>query len=205
MLVELEPDAVPIVRVVGAMARRTLSRWSGGGPIGRANGVIVLRSTRDPQAATLRIGNGLLRVERGVASDADVIITADLADASAKPKVEGAAKHPVLALAASKLLEPPVGHWRDEAEVFIGKALAHRDCPRPISVVCTDEGKQAHWGGDGEPAIEIHGTAELLAAAMSGSSVVAEEILAGHLYVVGDLRDLSMLTRFSIDHMFGEL
>ncbi|MCP3937096.1 MAG: hypothetical protein GY708_17205 [Actinomycetia bacterium] len=205
MNVELEPDAVPMVRVVGAMARRTLERWSGGGPIGRASGVVVLRSMNDPQAVTMRIGDGVLRIERGVAGDAEVIIDADLGDSSAKPRVEGAARHPVLALAASKLLDPPVAYWCDEADSFMRKALAHRDCPRPISIVCTDEGRSARWGGDGEPAIEIHGTAELLAAAMSGSSNVAEEVLAGRLYVVGGLRDLSMLTRLTIDHMFGEL
>ena len=147
-------------------------------------------------------------IRRGADADADVSITMDLADADAKPKVEGAAKHPVLALAAAKLLEPPVGDWQAEADRFFERAMAHADCPRPVRLVATDvdgHGRQQQWGGAGDPVIEIHGQAARLAAAMSGSAVVAEEVLNGRLFVVADLRDLSLLTKYAIDHLFGEL
>lgn len=208
MRVELEPDPVPLARITASLVRRSLAAWSGGGPLARARGVIVLASATDPQAVTLRIGADCISIRRGADTDADVSITMDLGDSDAKPKVEGAAKHPVLALAAAKLLEPPVGDWQTEADRFFESAMAHADCPRPVRLVATDvdgPARQQQWGGAGDPAIEIHGQAARLAAAMSGSAVVAEEVLNGRLFVVADLRDLSLLTKYAIDHLFGEL
>lgn len=205
MHVEIEDNAVPIVRVVAAMARRSLAQPSVAKLAGRAKGKAVLRSMTDPQAVTAYFDGKVVRLERGAAEDADVTIVADLADDSVKPQLSGVARHPVLAMAMGKLLEPPVGEWRDEAETFMAKALSDGSCPRPLRLVATDETESQQWGGDGEPAIEIHGTRDQLAAAMSGSTLVAEEVLNGNLKLVGDLRDLSVLTRFNIDQLFGEL
>lgn len=204
-VVETEADAVPIVRILAAMARRSLTQPSLAKQVARLDGVVGVQSATDPQAASLRFAGDTIRVVRGIATDADVTITVDLGDPSAKPKVSGAVRHPALTLATAKLLEPPVGDWREEAERFFTAALRSPACPRPIRVVCTDDGATRQWGGDAEPTIEIHGTASQLASALSGSSVLPEEVLEGRLTVVGDFRSLSMLTRFAIDHLFGEL
>lgn len=203
--VRVERNAVPIVRVVAAMARRSLNQPNVATQVARVRGIVALQSATDPQAATLRIAGNAITVERGVADDAQVIITADLTDSAAKPKLEGAARHPMLALAAGKLLEPPIGPWTAEADRFVTAALASSACPRPIRVVCTDDGELRQWGGDGEPTIEFHGPADALASAMSGSSVITEDVLAGHIDVVGTLKDLAVLSRFAIEHLFGEL
>lgn len=204
-LVETEADAVPIVRILAALARRALRGPSLARQVAKLGGVVAVQSATDPQAATLRFGGDTIRVERGIASDADVTITVDLADPSAKPKVSGAVRHPALTLAVAKLLEPPVGDWQDEAERFCTAALRSPGCPRPLRIVCTDDGVTRQWGGDAEPAIEIHGPASQLAAALSGTSVLVEDVLEERLAVVGDLRGISMMTRFVIDHLFGEL
>jgi len=203
--VEIEADAVPIVRIVAALARRSLAQPSLAKRIAKLNGIVGIQSAADPQSATLRFDGDVVRVERGIAADADVTITIDLGDPDAKPKVNGAVRHPALTVAAAKLLEPPVGSWQDEADRFFTGALASPACPRPLRVVCTDDGTERQWGGDGEPIVEVHGSAARLAIAMSGSAVLPEEILEGRLHVVGDLRNLSILTRFAIDHLFGEL
>ncbi len=205
MDVDIEDNAVPIVRVIAAMARRSLAQPSVAKLARRAKGTAVLQSMTDPQAVTAHFDGKVVRLERGASEAADVTIVADLADDSVKPQLSGVARHPVLAMAMGKLLEPPTGEWRDEAERFMAKALADATCPRPLRLVATDGTDSQQWGGEGEPAMEIHGTGEQLAAAMSGSTLVAEEILNGNLKLVGDLRDLSVLTRFNIDQLFGEL
>ncbi len=205
MDVVTEDNAVPIVRVVAAMARRSLSQPSTEKLVRRARGNAVLQSMTDPQAVTAHFDGTSIHIRRGALANADVTIVADLADDSVKPKITGAARHPVLALAMGKLLEPPIGEWRQEAEQFMAGALADETCPRPLRLVVSNTSESQQWGGDGEAAIEIHGSAEQLAAVMSGSALVAEEVLAGNLKLIGDLRDLSVLTRFTIDHLFGEL
>lgn len=205
MRVELEPDAVPIVRIFGARARRALADEATAKRAAAVRGVVGIESATDPQRATLRFGGDVLRIERGVGADAGVLITLDLSDDSAKPKVRGAARHPRLALVTGQILDPPVRPWLVEADHFCTRALTHAGCPRPLRVVNDETREARQWGGDGEPAFEVHGPGDALAQAFSGSSAMAEDVLAGKLTVVGDLRDLSLITRFAIDHLFGEL
>ena len=203
--VELESDAVPIVRVMGALVRRSLRDQALSAKVAKLDGVVAVQSASDPQAVTFRFGSGVLRLTRGIATDADVTITADLDDASAQPKVTGAVRRPQLAMAVGKLLEPTIGSWETEADAFLTAALAHDECPRPIRLVCTDDGRSRQWGGEGEPTIEVHASAAELASCMAGQAVIGERLLDGHLAMIGDLRELSTLTRYNIDHLFGEL
>jgi hypothetical protein len=206
MQVELEDDAVPIVKILGALVRRSLAVDSIASHASRARGKVAFCSATNPQAATLRFDRKSVFITRGADSDADMVITANLDDSEQKPKVAGAARHPVLALAAAKVLEPPVGTWTEEADRFLSAALTDPECPRPIRIVATDvNGESKQWGGDGQPVIEIHGPEGQLAVALSGTSVLPEDILNAKLQMVGDLRDFAVLARFSISHMFGEL
>jgi hypothetical protein len=187
------------------MARRALGNAKTAKQAAGLTGTVTLQSAADPQAATLEFQAGRLLVRAPDAAGADVTITADLADPAAKPKLAGAVRHPQLALIAGKLLEPPVRPWEEEADDFCSRALASPACPRPLRIVCTDDGSSRQWGGDGEPAIEIHGPAGELASGLSGSTVLGEQLLEGRVQMVGTLSALSALTRFSIDHTFGEL
>lgn len=205
MDVDVEPHAPPLVRAVGAMARRALRSPKTAKQAASLSGTVTLRSATDPQAATLEFGGGRLLVRAPDGGAVDVTITADLDDPDAKPKLAGAVRHPQLALIAGKLLEPPVRPWQEEAEDFCTRALASPACPRPLRIVCTDDGTARQWGGEGRPAIEIHGSAHELAAGLSGSTVMGEQLLAGKVQMVGTLAGLSALTRFGIDHTFGEL
>jgi len=170
--------------------------------------VVVLASSITAQAATIRFSGDSIHVERGAAADADVTISADLdtmnePDAPS-PKVTGLARHPRLALAASKVLDPPVGTWREEASKFLGVALTDEVMVRPVRVVCTDDGGELQLGGDGPPNMEIHGPAHRLANAFSGTTHIVEEVLAEKIQVIGDLRDLSILAGKVFELMFGE-
>ncbi|NOX30210.1 MAG: hypothetical protein GXP35_09200 [Actinobacteria bacterium] len=205
MLVETETDALPIVKVVAALFRRSLSVPGVASRTARVKGVAALKSATDPQAATFRLLGDRIEVERGVATDAAVVITADLNDSSVKPKVEGAARHPALALTVGKLLEPPIGPWRVETKRFMEAALKRSDCPKPIRVNVAGDATYEQYGGDGQPAIDIYGASDQLASSMAGSSLLIESVLAEDVSIIGDLRDLSTLTGYGIANLFGEL
>jgi hypothetical protein len=147
-----------------------------------------------------------VRIERGVAPDTDVTIATDvnrMADDDApKPKVSGAATHARLALTAGKVLEPPIGPWRDEARRFWARIADHPATPRGMHVVCTDERSQITLGV--EPVeFEIHGTAHRLAALFSGGTALGQQVFDGHLFAVGSLEHLAELTGRSLDVMMG--
>ncbi len=205
MLVTTEADALPIVKVVAALFRRSLALAGVASRTARVKGVAVLKSATDPQAVTIRLLGDRIEVERGVAANAAVVITADLNDSSVKPKLEGAARHPALALTVGKLLEPPIGPWRVETKRFMEAALKRPDCPKPIRVNATDDGTHDQYGGDGQPAIDIYGASDDLASSMAGSSLLVEAVLREDVSLIGDLRDLSILTGYGIDNLFGEL
>jgi hypothetical protein len=205
-IVETEDDPTPIVLILAATLRRAEETPKLAAMMRSAKGNVALRSTVDPQAATIRFGAGRVRVERGVAADVDVTIATDvnhMADEDApKPKVSGAATHARLALTASKVLEPPIGSWRDEARRFWARVEHHPSTPRGMHVVCTDEHAQITLGA--EPVeFEIHGTAHRLTALFSGGTVLGQEVLDGHLYAVGSLEHLAELTGRSIDVLLG--
>ena len=91
--IDVEPDPVPIVLILAATLRRAARSPKLAAAIGRTKGNVALRSTVDPQAATMRFGKGGVTVVRGVSDDADVVISADfntMADERPpKPKVTG--------------------------------------------------------------------------------------------------------------------
>src|SRR3954451_21230990 len=77
-LVDVEPDPVPIVLILAATLRRAARTPKLAHAIGRTKGNVALRATVDPQAATMRFGNGGVIVVRGVSDDTDVLIAADI-------------------------------------------------------------------------------------------------------------------------------
>ncbi|MEP6624812.1 MAG: hypothetical protein ABJC79_10230 [Acidimicrobiia bacterium] len=205
-IVETEADPPPIVLIVAATLRRAEETPKLAALMEKTSGTVTLRSTVDPQAATIRFLRGRVRVERGIAPDAQVTIATDLnrmSDEDApKPKVTGALTHLRLALTAGKVLDPPTGTWQEEAARFWASVGHHPGAPTGLRVVCRDDHHELTLGAI--PAqYEIHGSAHRLAALFSGSTVFGEELLAGHLYGVGSLRHTAELTGSSLAYMMG--
>jgi hypothetical protein len=205
--VEVEPDPVPIVLILAATLRRAARTPKLAAAIGSIHGNVALRSTVDPQAATMRFGGGGVTVVRGVSDDADVIIAADinkLADEKPpKPKVTGAALHLKLALTVSKLLDPPHGTWQEEAQRFFAYATEHPGIPASMRVVCTDDGSELTLG-DSPPEYELHGSEHALLNVFCGNSVLGQDLLDGKLFAVGKLAHLAELTGRSLAWMLGQ-
>jgi len=170
----------------------------------KMQGVAALRSATDPQSATMRFDRGTVRVERGVASDAGVIVEADLATMNdpspPKPKISGAARHPQFALALGKVLDPPKGTWQQAAAGFWAFAGNAPGAPSALEIVETVSGERLLLGG-GVPRAELHATAHWLTVVLSGNGVLGEAILAGHIEFAGTLQHLAVLTGRSIAYM----
>lgn len=204
--IDVEPDPVPIVLILAATLRRAARTPRLAAAIARTKGNVALRSTVDPQAATMRFGDGGVTVVRGVSEDADVVIAADinkLADEHPpKPAVTGAARHPKLALTVAKLLDPPHGTWQEEAQRFFTFANAHPGTPASMRVVCTDDGTEAVFGE--EPVVyEVHGSAHALLNVFCGNSVLGQDLLDGKIKAVGKLAHLAEMTGCSLAWMLG--
>jgi hypothetical protein len=204
--IALEDDPTPIVRILGATLRRSARNPALESKLRSMKGVVALKSSVDPQAVTMRFDKGKIHLERGVAADTGVLIEVDInkmnePDAP-KPKVKGAGKHLMLALAAGKVLDPPPGPWQDEARAFWDFVHAYPRTPAAMLVVCTDDGAQLLLG-ESPPEYELHGSARALNSVFTGNSVLGDDLLNGKLEAVGSLQHLAELTGRSIAWMFG--
>lgn len=203
MQILLEADPPPLVRIMGTTLRRAAADPKLGVVLAKMRGVAALKSATDPQAATMRFERGSVRVERGVAADAGVVIEADLATMNdpepPKPKISGAARHPQFALALAKVLDPPKGSWQEAARGFWSFASSGPGVPAALEVVNTDSGERLLLGG-GEPRAELHGSTHWLTVALSGNSVLGEDVFAGRLAFVGTLQHVVAITGRSIQY-----
>src|SRR5690348_16256879 len=109
MQVVLEDDPTPLVRIIATTLSQTMADPGLARRAESLKGVFALRSAKDPQAVTMRFATGRVDLARGVAPDAQVIVTVALDNMSGpdapKPKVQGALRHPKFALGVSKLLD----------------------------------------------------------------------------------------------------
>jgi hypothetical protein len=201
---EFEPDATPFVLGVGTMLKRAAAHPKLAKRLRRMKGVLGLRSSVDPQCATVRFDRGHVRLSSGVDAGADVVITINPNDAGAKPKVEGAARHLPFALHLAKVMEPPTGTWQDEAAAFWAFAGQAPRMPAQLHVVCTDEGTEAVFGNDGGSVYEVHAPAAVLRSVFSGGSILGQDMLEGKLMAVGSIEHASIVTGRSIAWALGE-
>jgi hypothetical protein len=205
--IEVEPDPVPIVLILAATLRRAARTPKLAAAIGHVKGNVALKSTTDPQAATMRFGGGGVMVVRGISDDTDVVIAADLntmADENAPmPKILGLARHPKLAMTVGKLLEPPHGTWQQEAERFFTFALQRPRVPRSMRVVNTDDGSELLLGQP-PAAYELHGSEHALMNVFLGNTVLGQDLIDGKLFGVGKLAHLAELTGSSLAWMLGQ-
>jgi hypothetical protein len=200
----IDREAPPFALGVSAVLKRSASHPSLARRMKRMKGVLGLRSSLDPQTATVRFDRGRIAIGGGLTDDAGVVITIDPNDADAKPKVKGAGRHPAFALGLAKVMEPPTGTWQDEAATFWAFASTAPRMPSMLRVVCTDDGTEATFGNGGGSTYEIHGSAKALISAFTGASILGQDILEGKLLIVGSFEHVSTLTGRSIAWALGE-
>lgn len=184
----------------------------------KLNGRVALRSTADPQSATIHFHKGDVHVTHGVHPDADVIISADLntmgQPGAAKPKVSGAAKHLSFALGVAKVLDPPSpGGWSGAVDEFWRWAEGKPGLPDRLRVVCTDDGSERVFGepvGSGDrtqragTTVEVHGPAWALQSVFTGGDHLGAAVLENRVQVVSDFAVLSAFVGVVTKRMLGE-
>jgi hypothetical protein len=201
---DIARGAPPFVLGVGTVLKRAAAVPALAKRLRRMKGVLGLRSSEDPQTATIRFDRGRISLSSGVASDAGMVITMNPNDASAKPKVEGAAKHLLFALNVAKVMEPPTRTWQEEAAAFWAFAGATPRMPARLRVVCTDDDCEITLGATDGPMYEVHGSAPALVSVFTGQSILGQDMLDGKVRCVGTIEHVSVLTGRFIDWTFGE-
>lgn len=207
--ISLEDDAPPMVRILGVTLRRAAADPELAKVIDRLHGRVALRSTVDPQAATITFDRGAVSIAHGVDPGADVVISADLNTlghpGAPKPKVRGALMHLRFALGAAKVLDPPVpGGWQGAAADFWTWASDRPTRPSGLRVVCTDDGTELQLGEPGPRVPELHAAAWVLEAIFLGGDHLGAAMIEGRLKVVSDLATLNHLIGLGVDRMLGE-
>jgi hypothetical protein len=204
-----EDDAPPIVCVLHASLRRAASRPEVAEQMHRLRGRAVLRSTVGPQAATIDFSRGSVHVTHGVGADADLVISGDLdtmgRPGSPKPKVTGAARHPMFALGVAKVLDtPPPETWPDDVDALWSWAEGRDGRPDLLRVVCTDDGVEHVVGEPGGSRVEVHGPAWVLQGVFSGADHIGAAALEGRVRVVSELAVLSTFVGVMARYMLGD-
>jgi hypothetical protein len=207
-------DGPPIVRILAQTLRRAAAQPKLAKRMDTLNGRVALRSTTDPQAATIHFQRGIITVSTGVDPATDVVISADLNTmghpGAPKPKVKGALTHLRLALGAGTVLDPPVpGGWDGAAERFWLWADGRRGRPDALRIVCTDDGRE-RWFGDPAAAgahgsrCELHAPAVTLVNIFTGGDHLGAALIEGRVQALGTFPVITELVGLATTNMFGD-
>ena len=124
---------------------------------------------------------------------------------SPKPRVSGAARHPLLAVGVGKVLDSgPSGGWVGAVDELWSWAAGDPGRPGLLRVVCIDDGVEHVVGQPGATTVEVHGPAWALLSVFTGADHLGAALLEGRVQAVADFGLMStfigVLTRF----MLGE-
>lgn len=202
--IDLEEDAVPLVRIIGAQFRRALVAPAFVETARSMQGKFALKSANDPQSLTIEVKRGTITLTRGVAKDVELIITVDLDSGDVK-KIDGLVRHPFLAMKAGKLLETYAPAWQEAAKRFWTLASGHPGMPTSIVLRCTDDNTEVRLGADGDPSVEIEGGTAALVEILTGSNVFLLAMMQGKLKSVASLEHAVVLSEVTKSMMLGDL
>ncbi|MFF5009808.1 hypothetical protein ACFY3G_44160 [Streptomyces phaeochromogenes] len=197
--VVLEDDPTPLVLTVGRTLRAGTRDPESRRLLASLRETVVVRSKDDPQSVTIRFAEDRVRVGHGVASDAQLVLTVDLADRFAVESIAGTEPDAPLVAQVLRVLRPPLPHWRDAATGFWELTSRDPGMPRELVVVCEEE--ELVLGG-GLPRYVLCGGAEKLARVLSGTDVFLDEVYTGSLAVRGTMTQLSVMAGASLKVRF---
>jgi hypothetical protein len=202
--IKVQADSPPVVRVFANTFRLTLSKPEGEALINSMQGVFALKSSKDPQAMTVKISGNVVALSAGVASDAQIVVTANFDNPAEKPQIEGLFRHPLLAYKVGKLMDLPLPNWADSAKRFWAATSELPDMPDAITVFCTNEDRSLTLGeGNG---LEVHGKSGVLEQLFAGNSLLAGELASGRIRMRNSsLREVAAISSAGQKIMLGEL
>lgn len=184
VLVDGEPT--PLVLSLARTLRESASDPGLAAELDTLTGALALR-LEDGQVATVRFADGGVHVRHGIADGVDVVAL------QADPEYTITEGSGPLADALTRLLDPPLPPWRDAATSFWSINQSAPGFPSRLVVVCTDDGEELVLG-EGPDTYEIHGSADALAAVLTGRGDSFLLVVAsGAITVVGGVGQLSVM------------
>lgn len=201
--IDVEDDPVPIVRVMAAQFRRYANHPDFVDALAAVNGVFALADRYTPQSVTIRVNDNHMRLDHGVAADAQIVIHANLDNPADKPRVKGLWRHPLFTLRASKLLDDYYSDWRETVAIFWTTCQGFNAMPAAIRFSCTDENAELTLG-ESEPDVEFHGTASALNQTFGGGAVLVEAMMRGRIRGVCTLEQVARLSEVTKCMMLGD-
>ncbi|NGP05669.1 hypothetical protein G6038_09260 [Rhodococcus sp. 14C212] len=196
--IRIEDDASPIVRLIGRTIADSVRADGADAVVAGVAGTVAVRSHDTPQAATIRISDGVVAVSSGVFVEPDLTLTVDLDARLAlvgAPVVAGDDDFPARALA---LLSPPLPDWRVAAETFWAAARSVPGIPDVLVAIADGpDGVAQLVVGEGETHYAIAGPPELLAGIFTGADDLIAALSTGLIGVRGTLSQLSVLVAAS--------
>ncbi|MFE2425934.1 hypothetical protein ACFXJ5_04110 [Streptomyces sp. NPDC059373] len=197
--VALEDDPTPLVLSVGRTLRASARVPELLRLMETLQETVVVKSKDDPQAATIRFGNGGVAVDHGAVGDPDVVLTVNLADRFAVESVGGAESGSPLVSAVRRILEPPLPPWQVAALAFWEFTSGDTGMPQQLVIGCREEELVL---GAGTPRYFIGGDAEKLARVFTGTDLFLDEVYVGALAVRGTMTQLSVMAGASMKVRF---
>jgi hypothetical protein len=205
-LIEFEEDAPPVVRAIARDLAGCLDDPPFAERTARLGGVVAVRSADTPEAATIRIADGVISISPGVADDADIVATARLAGArDREPGIEGAEQNPELAEWLARVIDPPAPSWPDAAQRFWAVLSELPGAPGALRVVEAESGDERRFGEQGDSACEIHGAADRLVALFTGRVSAMDAAYDGTVRVRCSFPDLSVLSGAGFRIRYGAI
>ena len=152
--VRVEADPPPVVRALAndLVARLTDPEFAEA--TATARGTVNVSDRATPQAATIELGEGGIRVGRGLAEGADVRVSLDLRGGG-EPTLDGEAENPRLALWAHELLGVEPDPWPEAATRFWAVLSTMAGAPEVLRVVDVDSGDELWLGAREGRAYEL--------------------------------------------------
>ncbi|SFW86323.1 hypothetical protein [Amycolatopsis australiensis] len=187
--VTIEPDATPLVRLIGRTLRDSVRIGHESDTLSQATGTVALRSHDTPQAATITFRDAEIAVTSGVSVEPDATVVADLR-ARFSPAQEPAG-NTQLADVALRALTPPLPPWREAARRFWDLARGITGIPDVLVVV--SEGESEERFGAGASEYLIAGSPDVLAGVLTGADDFLAALTSG-LHVKGTWAQLSVMT-----------
>lgn len=191
--VRIEPDASPIVRLIGRTLRDSVRAGHAPDTLTRSTGTVAVRSHDTPQAATITFGHAGIDVTGGVPAEPDATVTVDL-NARFAPTTEPAGDAD-LAGGVLLALAPPLPGWRAAAQQFWDQTRSLPGIPDVLIAVTEGlDGLEQAVIGDGTTQYLMAGAPETLEGVFTGADDLTAVLFAGALGIQGTLSQLSVMT-----------
>jgi hypothetical protein len=187
-------DAPPFTRYLARRISLNGYTREGAERLSAFDGVVGVKSDRDPQAATVRGTADECTVEHGIASDCAAVVTVDPTLPHPAVGWEGTGSH-TFGEEVMVLLAPTLPHWTELADAFWSEV---KDLPRMPSLRIVEHGGQSVHLTGGLGDYEVHGDAAALTDFVAGLEFFADAVYAGRLKVSGTFGQFSIVSGASM-------